>query len=168
MLLTEMLLLLLLLLLFMGDGHRLQEFLQALCQAEPVVLVPRQPQLPGGPAPPEPVSVLPAQEVPQDGHEKRRWVACLPSKAPGCLERSWAWGLRWVLCSSNQITQNKQTNNTSPETTNTHTHTPTHTLASSSSFAFCSLSFGSTLYPVPHSLARWLQSMNSMCKIITK
>ena len=53
---------------------RVQEFLQEERTPEFELLVPGQPQLPGGPAPPEPVPVLPSEEVPQDGHEARRWV----------------------------------------------------------------------------------------------
>ncbi|GBP06574.1 hypothetical protein EVAR_92567_1 [Eumeta japonica] len=50
--------------------RRLQVIFQALGAKEPDVLVPRQQELPHRPTPSEPVPVLQAEEMPQDGHEE--------------------------------------------------------------------------------------------------
>lgn len=53
---------------------RVQELLQAQRAAEPDVLLQGQSELSHRPAPPQPVPVLSAQEVSQDGHAERRSV----------------------------------------------------------------------------------------------
>lgn len=52
---------------------RLQEFFQAERPSEPDLHLSREPELSDRPAPPEPVSALPAEKVPQDGNATRRY-----------------------------------------------------------------------------------------------
>lgn len=53
---------------------RVQELLQAQRAAEPDLLLQGQSELSHRPAPPQPVPVLSAQEMSQDGHAERRSV----------------------------------------------------------------------------------------------